>query len=74
MITYIGNYDIGELKNLSQIIEPTSNTSSYPVFELKGRTYKFKNSPQKGRQNSILNTALKLNFKMNVALDSKDST
>ena len=74
LITYFGNYDIGELKNLSQIIEPTSNTSSYPVFELKGRTYKFKNSPQKGRQNSILNTALKLNFKMNVALDSKDST
>lgn len=74
LITYFGNYDIGELKNLSQIIEPTSNTSSYPVFELKGRTYKFKNSPKKGRQNSILNTALKLNFKMNVALDSKDST
>lgn len=74
LITYFGNYEIGDLKNLSQIIEPTSDMSNYPVFELNGRTYKFKNSPSKGRQNSILNTALKLNFKMNVSLDSKDST
>lgn len=74
LITYFGNYDIGELKNLSQIIEPTSDMSNYPVFELNGRTYKFRNSPNKDRQNSILNTALALNFKMNVALDSKDST
>lgn len=74
LVTYFGNYDIGELKNLSQIIEPTSDMSNYPVFEINGRTYKFKNSPNKDRQNSILNTALALNFKMNVALDSKDST
>jgi len=74
LVTYFGNYDIGELNNLSQIIEPTSDMSNYPVFELNGRTYKFKNSPNKDRQNSILNTALALNFKMNVALDSKDST
>ena len=74
LVTYFGNYDIGELKNLSQIIEPTSDMSNYPVFEINGKTYKFKNSPNKDRQNSILNTALALNFKMNVALDSKDST
>lgn len=74
LVTYFGNYDIGELKNLSQIIEPTSDMSNYPVFEINGKTYKFMNSPNKDRQNSILNTALALNFKMNVALDSKDST
>ena len=74
LVTYFGNYDIGELKNLFQIIEPTSDMSNYPFFEINGRTYKFKNSPNKDRQNSILNTALALNFKMNVALDSKDST
>lgn len=74
LVTYFGNYDIGELKNLSQIIEPTSDMSNYPVFEINGKNYKFKNSPNKDRQNSILNTALALNFKMNVALDSKDST
>lgn len=74
LVTYLGNYDIGEIKDLSKIIEPTSDMSNYPVFELKGITYKFRNSPNKDRQNSILNTALALNFKMNVALDSKDST
>lgn len=74
LITYFGNYDIGEIKNLSQIIEPTSDFSKFPVFDIDGKTYKFKNSPNKDRQNSILNTALALNFKMNVALDSKEST
>ncbi len=74
LVTYFGNYDIGELSNLSQIIEPTSDMSNFPVFELNGKTYKFKNSPNKDRQNSILNTALALNFKMKVALDAKDST
>ena len=74
LITYFGNYDIGELKKLSQIIEPTSDMSNYPIFEIDGKTYRFKNSPDKDRDNGILNTALKMNFKMNVALDSKDST
>ncbi len=74
LVTYLGNYDIGEINDLSKIIEPTSDMSNYPVFEINGKNYKFKNSPNKDRQNSILNTALALNFKMNVALDSKDST
>lgn len=73
LITYFGNYDKGELKNLSKIIEPASGYNSFPTFELNGRKYRFKHSPDKNRQNSILNTALALNFKMNVSLDGKDS-
>lgn len=74
LISFFGNFDVGELKNLSSIIEPTNDLSCFPVFELGGQTYRFKKSPNKDRQNSILNTALAINFKMNVALDAKASS
>ena len=74
LVTYFGNYDKGDFSSLSDLLEPASNYSKYPTFELNGRAYNFKKSPSKNRQNSILNNGLAMNFKMNVALDDKDST
>lgn len=74
LITYLGNYDKGDFKSLYDLLEPATDYSKYPTFELDGHTYNFKKSPSKNRQNSILNNGLAMNFKMNVALDDKDST
>ena len=74
LITYFGNYDNGDLKKLSNIIESTNDYTQYPIFELNGQTYRFKNSPYKYRQNGVLNIGLWQNFKMKVALDAIDST
>ena len=74
LITYFGNYDNGDLKKLSNIIESTNDYTQYPIFELNGQTYRFKNSPYKYRQNGVLNIGLRQNFKMKVALDAIDST
>ena len=74
LITYFGNYENGDLKKLSNIIESTNDYTQYPIFELNGQTYRFKNSPYKYRQNGVLNIGLRKNFKMKVALDAIDST
>lgn len=73
LVTYLGNYDKGDFNSLSDILEPAIDYSKYPTFLLNGHLYNFKKSPSKNRQNSILNNGLAMNFKMNVALDDKDS-
>lgn len=73
LITYLGNYDKDELNSIKDIIEPTSDFSKYPVFQINGVNYGFKSAPSKRRQNYVLNTGLSINFKMNVSYDDADS-
>lgn len=74
LITYFGNYEEGQLDNIYNIIEETTDDSSYPIFKLNEKTYRFKDSPSGARESCVLSKALRNNFKMKVASDEKDST
>lgn len=74
LVSYLGNFDIGDLGKISELIEPAKDATAYPVFQLNGRSYTFKKSPSNRRQNSVLNTGLSMNFNMSVADDDSIRT
>ena len=69
LVTYLGNFSVEDFSNISHIIKPVNGYSDFPSFQLNGRTYAFRTAPSKDRDNSILNTGLAQNFKMNVVSD-----
>ena len=74
LVTYLGNYDRDDLRSINDIFSLVSDYSNYPIVQINGTNYCFKNVPSKRRQNSFLNTGLSINFDMNVSYDDKDST
>ena len=74
LVSYLGNFDIGDLGKISELIEPATDAKAYPVFQLNGSSYTFKKSPSNRRQNCVLNTGLSMNFNMSVADDDSIRT